>query len=337
MQKLRVLAFIGLVCGIFFAVPNLSVNAEDLKPLSITMEDYDYPYRVEFLPLTIEGQDLKMAYMNVPPDGKDTGRTVVLLHGKNFFGAYWKETIAFLSRNGFRVIVPDQLGFGKSSKPDIHYSFHLLAANTKKLLDTLGIKEVAVVGHSMGGMLATRFALMYPEMVSHLILEDPIGLEDYRTFVPYASIEQLYQNELSATEEAIRNYHKNYYVNWKQEYGEYPDVAIRWKTSGEYPRLAMSSALTYLMIYEQPVCYEFSNIKSRTLLVIGQADRTVVGKARVKKELLSMVGQYPELGRRTAKQIPGSILVELQSVGHVPHFEATERFHEELLSFLKKR
>jgi len=99
----------------------------------------------------------------------------------------------------------------------------------------------------------------------------------------------------------------------------------------------MYSALTYLMIYEQPVCYEFSNIKSRTLLVIGQADRTVVGKARVKKELLSMVGQYPELGRRTAKQIPGSILVELQSVGHVPHFEATERFHEELLSFLKKR
>jgi pimeloyl-ACP methyl ester carboxylesterase len=277
-----------------------------------------------------------MAYMNVPPEGKDLGRAVLLLHGKNFFGAYWKETIRFLAKNGYRVIIPDQLGFGKSSKPNIHYSFHLLAANTKKLLDVLGIKEVAVVGHSMGGMLATRFALMYPEMVSHLILEDPIGLEDYRSFVPYASWEQLYQNEMNATEEGIRNYHKAYYVQWKPEYGEYADVAVRWKASGEYSRLAMSSALTYQMIYEQPVCHEFSNIRAKTLLVIGQSDRTVVGKARVKKELLSNVGQYPELGRKTAKLIPGSVLVELSNVGHIPHFEATERFHQELLSFLNK-
>lgn len=56
--------------------------------------------------------------------------------------------------------------------------------------------------------------------------------------------------------------------------------------SGEYPRLAMSSALTYEMIYEQPVCHEFGDLKAKTLLVIGQSDRTVVGKARVKKDLL---------------------------------------------------
>ncbi|HUI46042.1 MAG TPA: alpha/beta hydrolase [Nitrospirota bacterium] len=313
-----------------------AVKAEELKPLSITMESYDYPYHVEFLPLTIEGQDLRMAYMNVPPEGKDLNRAVLLLHGKNFFGAYWKETIRFLARNGYRVIIPDQLGFGKSSKPDIHYSFHLLASNTKKLLDALGVKEVAVVGHSMGGMLATRFALMYPEMVSHLILENPIGLEDYRSIVPYASLEQLYQAELNAPEEGIRNYYKSYFAQWKPAYEEYASVAIRWKASGEYPRLVWSSALTYQMIYEQPVCHEFANIHAKTLLVIGQADRTVAGKARVKKDLLASVGQYPELGRRTAKLIAGSTLVELPNVGHIPHLEATERFHEELLSFLKR-
>jgi pimeloyl-ACP methyl ester carboxylesterase len=312
------------------------VKAEELKPLSITMESYDYPYQVEFLPLTIEGQDLRMAYMNVPPEGKDLGRAVLLLHGKNFFGAYWKETIRFLAKNGYRVVIPDQLGFGKSSKPNIHYSFHLLASNTKKLLDVLGVKEVAVIGHSMGGMLATRFALMYPEMVSHLILENPIGLEDYRTIVPYASLEQLYQAELNAPEEGIRNYHKSYYVQWKPEYEEYASVAVRWKASGEYPRLVMSSALTYQMIYEQPVCHEFADIHAKTRLVIGQADRTVVGKARVKKDLLASVGQYPELGRKTAKLISGSALVEIPNVGHIPHLEATERFHRELLSFLNR-
>ncbi|HTR44839.1 MAG TPA: alpha/beta hydrolase, partial [Thermodesulfovibrionales bacterium] len=272
-------------------------NALETIPLSITMEGYDYPYKVYFLPLFIEGQDLRMAYMDVPPEGEWNGKVVLLFHGKNFFGAYWKETIKILSLNGYRVIVPDQIGFGKSSKPNIHYSFHLLAANTRKLLDTLGVKEVAVVGHSMGGMVATRFVLMYPESVTHLVLENPIGLEDYRPIVPYTPLEDLYRNELTATEAAILNYHKTYYVTWKPEYEEYVNVAVRMKESGEGPRLAMSATLTYQMIYEQPVCYEFGQIKAKTLLVIGQSDRTVAGKSRVKKELLSTVGNYPELGR----------------------------------------
>jgi pimeloyl-ACP methyl ester carboxylesterase len=309
--------------------------AQELKPLSITLEGYAYPYKVDFLSLNLEGQDVRMAYMDVRP-AHPNGKTVLLLHGKNFFGAYWRQTIAFLSQNGFRVVVPDQIGFGKSAKPDIHYSFHLLAANTKKLLDSLGIKEVAVVGHSMGGMLATRFALMYPETVTRLILEDPIGLEDYRVFVPYAPLEALYANELNAQEAGIRKYHQAYYVQWQPAYDEYVRVAARWRLSGEYPRLASSSALTYQMIYEQPVCHEFPYLKAKTLLIIGQADRTVVGKARVPKELLPQVGQYPALGKKTAGLIPNGILVEIPHVGHIPHLEAADRFHQELLAFLNK-
>ena len=323
----------GLLILIF--LQPFSAIAQETIPLSISMENYAYPYPVKLFPLTVEGQDLRMAYMDIPPDGTPNGMAVLLLHGKNFFGAYWKETISILSQNGFRVIVPDQLGFGKSSKPNIHYSFHLLANNTKKVLDSLGIKQIAVVGHSMGGMLATRFTLMYPEAVTHFILENPIGLEDYRIFVPYTPIEEAYRNELNATEDGIRNYHKTYYVNWKPDYEEYVQVFLRWKASGEYPRLAMSSALTSQMIYEQPVCYEFPFIKAKTLLVIGQSDRTVVGKGKVKKELLSVVGQYPELGRRTAKLITNSALIELPDVGHIPHLEAPELFHKELLKFLK--
>lgn len=334
--------FITLMVGLLALLPAsvvLSTAVADegeVKPLSISMEGYDYAYKVAFLDLVIEGQDLRMAYMDVQPKGEPNGKTVVLLHGKNFFGNYWRDTIHFLTQKGFRVVVPDQIGFGKSSKPNIHYSFHLLAANTKKLIDSLGIKQVAVVGHSMGGMLATRFTLMYPETVSRFVLENPIGLEDYREFVPYEPLEEVYNAEMKTSEESIRNYHKTYYVQWKPEYDEYVMVAARCKMSGEYHRLAMSSALTYQMIYEQPVCHEFANIRAKSLLVIGQADRTVVGKARVKKELLPVVGQYPELGRKTAKLIPGAKLIEIPGVGHIPHFEAAERFHQELLTFLNQ-
>jgi len=324
-----------LLCSALLLISAPGRTAE-LTPLSISMEGYPYPYPVSFLPLAIEGQDLRMAYMDVAPAGQPNGRSVVLLHGKNFFGAYWKETIDVLSKNGYRVVVPDQLGFGKSARPDIHYSFHLFAANTKKLLDTLGIKQAAVVGHSMGGMVATRFALLYPGMVSALVLENPIGLEDYRELVPYISLEEAYQSELKATEEGIRNYIRGYFVTWKPEYDEYANVAIRMRKSGEYPRQALSSALTYQMIYEQPVCHEYPNIKARTLLVIGQSDRTVVGKARMKKELVPLAGNYPELGRKTAKLIPRATLVEIQNAGHIPRFEFPGRYHEELLRFLEE-
>ena len=327
---------ITLVTATTTAVLSRTVQAEELPPLSITLEEYSYPYPVSYLPLVIEGQELKMAYMDVLPTKGGNGKAVLLLHGKNFFGAYWRDTIAFLAANGYRVIVPDQIGFGRSSKPNLHYSFHALAANTRKLLETLGVKEVTVVGHSMGGMLATRFALMYPETATGLVLENPVGLEDYRTFVPYVSVDEQFRNEMKATAEGIRTYHKSYFVNWLPEFGEFAEVAVRQRLSGEYPRLAMSSALTYEMIYEQPVCHEFAGIKARTLLVIGQSDRTVVGKARVKKELLPRVGQYPELGRATARQIPGARLVELANVGHIPHMEMKDRFHEALLNFLKE-
>ena len=323
-----------LFTAVLLQLPAIA-SADELQPLSISMEGYDYPYPVHFLPLNIEGQDLKMAYMDVPPAGKSNGKAVLLLHGKNFFGAYWKDTISVLAQQGYRVIVPDQIGFGKSSKPNIHYSFHQLASNTKRLVESLGVQQLAVVGHSMGGMLATRFALMYPAAVNHLILENPIGLEDYRELVPYLPLDEAYKNELNATEQGVRAYNKSYYVNWKPEYDAFfATVALRMRLSGEYPRQALSAALTYQMIYEQPVCHEFADLRVKTMLVIGQSDRTVVGKARVPKELLPKAGQYPELGRKTARLIPGARLVEVPNVGHIPHFEAKDKFNQELLSFL---
>src|SRR5436305_4026604 len=142
-----------IVVAIFFVTLARCLTAAEpttREPLGIALEGYDYPYPVRYFSLTIEHQDLRMAYMDVAPaDGSSTAGTVVLFHGKNFFGAYWKDTIAALTAAGYRVIVPDQIGFGKSSKPDIHYSLHLLAANTRQLLESLGINKAAVTGHSM--------------------------------------------------------------------------------------------------------------------------------------------------------------------------------------------
>jgi len=291
-------------------------------------------YPVEFFPLQIERQDQRMAFRDIKPTAAANGHTILLLHGKNFSGYYWERVIRLLASRGFRVVAPDQIGFGLSSRPDIHYSFHQMAANTKALLDHLGIARVVVVGHSMGGMLATRFTLLYPGAAEKLVLEDPIGLEDYRTFVPYASIEELYKNELSATYESLLNYQKSYYTSWKPEYEPYVRDQAWVLGTGEYPRAALASALTSEMIYEQPVCYEFSRIAVPTLLIIGHEDRTVPGKARLSSEMKATAGDYPKLGKKTQEMIPGSKLVEVPGSGHIPHIERPEAFDTVLLAFL---
>jgi pimeloyl-ACP methyl ester carboxylesterase len=305
--------------------------------LDATLTGYDYPYAVRLLPLKLEGQQLRMAYMDVPPTARPNGHTVLLLHGKNFFGAYWKETIRALTAAGFRVVVPDQLGFGKSDKPNIHYSFHQLARNTRQLLDTLGVKKAVVVGHSMGGMLATRFALLYPETTEKLVLENPIGLEDYRVGVPFQSVDQAEATERKSTEASIRKYHATYYP------GGYPLAHDEWllplaaqTQSPDFVQVARANALTFDMIYQQPVSYEFGRLQVPTLLIIGQQDRTVVGKGLIKDpKVLASMGNYPALGRRTAAQIKGAKLVELDKVGHIPHLEAFARFRAELLGFIR--
>lgn len=305
-------------------------------PLGIALEEYPYPYPVQFLTLQIDGQQLRMAYMDVTPPGWDGRRAAVLLHGKNFYGSYWDQTIKALAAAGYRVIIPDQLGFGKSAKPEMDYSFDLLAANTVRLLDHLQVKQAVVLGHSMGGMLAVRLARSYPEHTSRLVLEDPIGLEDYRFFVPPQTTAQLYEIEMNMTPEKYRAFVKRYFVQWKPEYEPLVETRCRIMLSGEYPRYARAAALTFQMIYRQPVRHEFSLIKPPTLLVVGLKDRTTVGRGRVPEEILQDKGRYDLLGKAAAKDIPHCQLVEIPEVGHIPHLEAPERFHRALLDFLAK-
>ncbi|HEV7329849.1 MAG TPA: alpha/beta hydrolase [Flavisolibacter sp.] len=322
---------------LFILVIGYGVKAQ-VQPLDLELENFPYPFPVQYLPLNVQKQNLRMAYMDVKPP-RPNGKTVVLLHGKNFSGAYWDSTATVLTRNGYRVIMPDQVGFGRSSKPaHFQYSFHLLAQNTKTLLDSLKVDKVSVLGHSMGGMLATRFVLMFPERVETFILENPIGLEDYKTLAPYQTVDAMFQNELKQDYEKIKAYQlESYYGGqWKPQYDKWVAMLAGWTKNPDYPVIAWNAALTSEMIYTQPVVYEFERITVPTLLIIGQRDRTAIGKALVSEEKRKTMGQYPELGKKTQQRIKNSTLVELDNVGHLPHIEKFDAFIKPLLRFLQK-
>lgn len=320
-----------------FATAGVFAQTAQRKVYDANLENYDYPYPVRYLAFKSQQQDVKMAYMDLRPMDPNE-KCVLLLHGKNFNGAYWRETARRLTQEGYRVIVPDQIGFGKSSKPEHYqYTFQQLAQNTKALLDALHITKITVVGHSMGGMLATRFALMFPGLTVKLVLVNPIGLEDWRIHVPYQSVDAWYKQELSQNQETLKKYQQeNYYGGeWKPAYDEWVEVPAGWTVSKDYPLISWNSALTYDMIFTQPVVYEFNQLKVPTLLIIGQRDKTALGKNRAPESVRASLGNYPQLGIDTQKKIINSKLVALDNVGHLPHIEAFDKFINPLLEFLK--
>jgi pimeloyl-ACP methyl ester carboxylesterase len=310
-------------------------TVSEIRPLGIALEEINYPYPVSFLDLSNEGQTVRMAYMDVAASDAANGRTIVLLHGRNFSGFYWQSAIEALSSAGYRVIVPDQVGFGKSSKPDLAYDFDLLAMNTMQLLDRLNIREVDLVGHSMGGMLAVRMARLYPDRLQKLILETPVGLEDYRLKVPPQTLEQLQQDESLTDSAAIEELLRNFVAKWTPERDmQFVQIRDRLAMSAEYSRWTRAMARTWQMIYREPIRYELFTLTQPTLLVIGLEDRIALGKNYVSPEIAQTLGNFPELGRFAAKTIPNAQLVELSGIGHIPHHESPEQFEEALLEFL---
>ena len=326
-----------LILSILLSVFPKAQDLSKLQPLDSELSAIKYPFPVQFKELKNQGQSLKMAFMDVKPT-KPNGKTIVLLHGKNFNGYYFEQTAKALQQKGFRVIMPDQIGFGKSSKPkQYQFSFQQLAENTKSILDDLKIEKFIVLGHSMGGMLATKMAVMYPEHVEKLILANPIGLEDYRNFSPYQNIDKLYASELKNTYQSYKDYQLKFYYDgkWKPEYDKWLNLLAGWTVHEDFPITAWDAALTTDMIYTQPVVEDFEKIKTPTLLIIGTRDRTAIGKGSAPKELQPLMGLYQHLGKETQKKIKGSKLVELENVGHSPHIEVFDRFINPLMEFLK--
>ncbi|BFM06034.1 alpha/beta fold hydrolase [Halioxenophilus aromaticivorans] len=327
--------FAALVATYTALLPLAAQSTTEPPKFDALLNGYTYPYSVKKYTFESQGQSLKMSYMFVPPKGNQP--VVTLLHGKNFNAAYWQEAADTLQSLGYGVLMPDQIGFGKSSKPtDYQYSFAALANNTKALMDSLQLRSSIILGHSMGGMLATRFALLFPQATQQLILVNPIGLENYLQFVEYKDIDFFYQNQLKQTPEKVVSYQKkNYYAgDWNERYAALTEPLIGWINGPDWPQLALVSAKTYDMIFTGPVVEEFKDITVPTTLILGTRDRTGPGRNWKKPGVQRELGRYDLLGADIKKRNSDIEVIELEGLGHLPQIEDFERFIKALKSTL---
>jgi pimeloyl-ACP methyl ester carboxylesterase len=328
----------ALACCLTIAVLFSAFAAPQARAevMGIALEGFAYPYPVHFMPLTLQGEDLRLAYMDLAPVGSSNGRTVVLLHGRNFPSSYWEPTIKALTEAGYRVIAPDQIGFGKSSKPTFAYNFDDMARATIALLDSLHVDRFDLVGHSMGGMLAVRLARAYGARIDHLVLYSPIGLEDYRFYVPPVTDEELAKRERELSADGYRKQLMTNYALSLPSSAIEPFVQLREeiRQSGEYPRWLKSFVASYQMIYAEPVVHEIPLIDRPTLFIMGANDHNAPGRPYAPPELRPRMGQNAALAQALAARMANAKVKVFDGVGHLGHLEATQPFNDTLLDFL---
>jgi pimeloyl-ACP methyl ester carboxylesterase len=332
-----VLLFPALLAGLILGSKPSPAAQPSAEPLGIALEGYAYPFPVQFLPLSVAGHAVRLAYMDVRPSGPVNGRTVLLMHGRNFPASYWESTIRVLVNAGYRVIAPDQINFGKSSKlDDVPVSFDAMAAHTAALLDYLIVERVDVVAHSMGNMAAVRFARTYPDRVGKLVMYGPVGLEDYRFYVPPVPEERLVEQEDKLTAEAYLNQLVTTYglTLPKHEVQPFVDIRERMKGSAEWPRWVRSFVSSYYAMWGQPVVHELPLVDKPVLFLVGTRDRTAPGRPFAKPEDRDRMGRIAERAQELAPRMRDARVEVFEGVGHLIHLEAAERFNAVLTQFL---
>ncbi|PLR20231.1 alpha/beta hydrolase [Caulobacter zeae] len=314
------------------------VRAAEPPAVGIALENYAYPYPVGFLPLEHGGHAVRMAYMDVAPTGLANGRTVLLLHGRNFPAGYWAPTIKALAGAGYRVVAPDQIQFGKSSKLDDEpVRFDRMVEDTAVLLDHLKIGKVDVVAHSMGNHVGVRWSLAHPDRTGRLVMYGPVGLEDYRLYTPSTPLEKLVADDEAKGPEAYLNELMTSYGLTLPREAMAPYVELRegLKRSGDWPRYVRSFAASAVAIRDQPYLQDLPKVSVPVLILAGERDGTAPGKGYARPEDKPKFGHVLARAQALAPTMKNA-RVEAFDAGHLLHLERTERFNAAVLAFLSE-
>jgi len=240
------------------------------------------------------------------------GPVVILLHGLGGSTQNWALNIPVLAQK-FRVIVPDQIGFGKSDKPFINYRVGTYVDYLDQFCKQLKIERASLVGNSMGGWVAAAYTIAFPGRVERLVLVDAAG------YAPPANFDYRILYGLNpSTREGMKQIAGRVFYNKLFLSDALIDQAMALRiTAGD--GYTINSLIESITRGEDFVDSGVKSIKQPTLVVWGRQD-----------------GLTPlSDGERFKKDISNSTLLVLDECGHVPQFEKAAEFNAAVLKFLQ--
>jgi 2-hydroxy-6-oxonona-2,4-dienedioate hydrolase len=241
-----------------------------------------------------------------------SGPVVVLLHGLGGNSANWAFNVPALAQK-YRVVVPDQLGFGRSDKPLINYRVGTYADFLDKFLDELKIEKASLVGNSMGGWIAALYAVERPARVERLVLVDAAGFRPPKEF-DLAALSGLNPS----TRAGMKSLAGMVFSNPLLKTDAAVDLMLAQRLSAG-DGYTIQSLVESIYRGEDMLDGRLSAVKQPTLLIWGRED----GLTPLARE-----------GERFRKEIAGARLVVFEACGHVPQVEKAAEFNAAVLAFL---
>lgn len=325
-----------LALSLFFLGSQLF--AED----SLRLESFEYPFAVKSERIFSQQQELDLSYMELPAIKKQRA-TVVLLHDSTYCAAYWKETAEALTKSGYEVIMPDQVGSGKSTKPKYYqYSYQQLVDNTRSLLLRKRLWKVHLIGHGTGATLALRYALMYPKEVLSLTLINPVGIDQRVNMgLPYISVDARFQEEMKLTAQDRKSYQTAHYYNgeWQPQYDRWIQLFEHFRSSPDYHLVAWNHALIQDMVSTQSIHSELSQLDVPALLIYGSNNLwqpNPVSTDTLPTPDSPPLKSYSEIINEAAQLIPKSKVTAIENSGFSPHLDNFASFLKPIVPFLNK-
>ena len=241
---------------------------------------------------------------------KGAGPPVVFVHGFCQSSAYWAPSLDRIAEHGIHGLAVDLPGFGASAGLPGPYTMAGLADALARELDARGLRQVVLVGGSMGGVVAQHFALRHPDRVGRLLLVATGG------FTANEALALEKADALSAAqwnEEAVTPIVDGFFHQRPpaDQLAEYRRIAL---SASQQAAVEAARSNATNRTFDQ-----LASIRVPTMIIQGRHDRV----------------RTPEHGADMRDRIAGSELAVIEDVGHTPQLEQPQRFHDVALPFLR--
>lgn len=281
-----------------------------------------YPFTVKTVKLV---SGIEIAYAE---QGKGGNTPLLFIHGLGSYMRAWDKNIAELSKSR-RCIRLDLPNYGKSSKGKYPAGMKFFADNIKAFCDRLGLRKVIIVGHSMGGQIATTMALKYPNLIEKMILVDPAGFETF-TDVQKTTLKNFATPEVikSTTEGQIQQNFKSNFYKMPSDVQFMIDDRIKMRSATDFEEYCYGVSQNIYGMLDEPVFTKLSTISTQTLCFYGKNDALIPNK------FLNPTLNTEGVAKAGSTKMPNCQLIMLNEAGHFAMWEQAKIVNSEIAKFL---
>jgi len=254
------------------------------------------------------------------------GPVVILIHGIGCAVESWELNIHELAKNN-RVYALDLVGFGRSDKPKIDYSFSVFAGFVKDFMMTQNIDRASLIGWSLGGGTSLQFAIDFPDKLEKLVLLASVGLgKEIHLMFRMSSIPLIGKLLSRPSRKGLTRFFKECVFDHSLLTDEFVDFYYQLAASpgGHDAWLAtLRNGVNFGGVKKdilQNFQEHFNSIKAPTLIIWGKQDRV-----------------FPfNHANEAEKRLPNAEVYVIEQCGHCPQFEHPEAFNDRVIEFLNR-